>query len=238
VIPLFISLDLDTTKKQKANDESTSDDIRLTAKQKKKAAKARKLGMFYQIINNDIVIHPKILFKQFNDFANMKDARNLLLTALDPSGKQSRLAEMPDFPGVVPVTKTILIDLPIFDPNEMKLPMEARILSKESAPEAYQEMVNHPIYRYIKQDEVLGLVSVAGFDQYKRVHDRFLDLLEVPLSKGELKKKREEEDKGKDASSSSLCKWLTCFCGVINRSRSKESNYTRSFSDEQGNFTN
>lgn len=178
--------------------KSASDDIILSAKQKKKAAKARKLGLVYQIVDNELVIHPKIFFKPFNDFATMKDARNLLLTALAPSGKQSRLAEIPDFPDVAPVKKTILIDVPIYDPNDMGLPMEARALSEASAPLAYQHMVSDPIYPYIQQEkEVLGLVSAAGFDQYKRVHDRFLDLLEVPLSKGELKKKREAEDKGK-----------------------------------------
>lgn len=155
--------------------------------------------MKYEMVNQEFVIHPKIFFKAFNDFATMKDSRNLLLAALAPSGKQSRLAEIPDFPGVVPVKKTILIDVPIFDPHDLGLPMEARTLSKESAPEAYEHMVNQPIYKYIQQDAILGLVSAAGFDQYKRVHDRFLDLLEVPLSKGELKKKREEEDRGKMA---------------------------------------
>lgn len=170
----------------------------LTAKQKKKAAKARKLGLQYEIVDNELVIHPKIFLKPFNDFATMKDARSLLLTALAPSGKQSRLAEIPDFPGVAVVKKTILIDIPMYDPNAMGLPMEARVLSEASAPLAYQELVSDPLYPYIQQEkEVMGLVSAAGFDQYKRVHDRFLDLLEVPLSKGELKKKREEEDKGK-----------------------------------------
>lgn len=132
----------------------------------------------------------------------MKDARNLLLTALAPTGKQSRLAEIPDFPGVAQVKKTILMDVPIFDPQEMGLPMEAHALSKTASPETYEKIAAHPIYKYIKQTEdsekeILALVSAAGFDQYKRVHDRFLDILEVPLSKGELKKKREEEDKGR-----------------------------------------
>lgn len=133
----------------------------------------------------------------------MKDARNLLLSALCPSGKQSRLAEIPNFPGVIPVKKTILIDVPIFDPHEMDFPLEARTLSKSSSPETFEKMIHHPMYKYLKQtedqdNEILALVSAAGFDQYKRVHDRFLDLLEVPLSKGELKKKREEEDRGND----------------------------------------
>lgn len=130
----------------------------------------------------------------------MKDARNLLLTALAPTGKQSRLAEIPDFPGVAQVKRTILMDVPIFDPQEMGLPMEARVLSKTAAPETYEKIAAHPIYKYIKQsEEILALVSAAGFDQYKRVHDRFSDLLEVPLSKGELKKRREEEDRGRSA---------------------------------------
>ncbi|KAG2205259.1 hypothetical protein INT47_009524 [Mucor saturninus] len=187
--PLTMSQsDADTTKKPK------SDSDVLTAKQKKKAARARKLGLAYEFVNDELVIHPKIFFKPLNDFASMKDARGLLLTAL--SRKQSKLAEIPDFPGILPIRKTILIDVPIYDPNEMGLPMEARVLSQTSAPLVYQQMTEDPLFPFIQQD-VLGLVSAAGFDQYKRVHDRFLDLLEVPLSKGELKKKREEEDKGK-----------------------------------------
>lgn len=190
---------LDNTKKAKTE----SEDLKLTAKQKKKASKARKLGLDYEVVDNELVIHPKIFFKQFNDFATMKDARNLLLTALAPTGKQSRLAEIPDFPGVAQVKRTILMDVPIFDPQEMGMPMEARTLSKTAAPEPYEKIATHPIYKYIKQSEdsekeILALVSAAGFDQYKRVHDRFLDLLEVPLSKGELKKRREEEDRDPD----------------------------------------
>ncbi|KAI9364687.1 hypothetical protein BD770DRAFT_313946 [Pilaira anomala] len=192
------------TKKAKSTAEVAAETVdttqHLTAKQKKKAAKARKLGMSYEIINDELVIHPKIFFKQFNDFASMKDARNILLTALEPTGKQSRIAEIPDFPGVSPVKKAILMDVPIYDPYTMGLPMGARQLSKLACPDIYQEMTQDPLYEYIKQmedqeKEILGLVSAAGFDQYKRVHDRFLDLLEVPLSKGEIKKKREEEDR-------------------------------------------
>lgn len=133
----------------------------------------------------------------------MKDARNLMLTALAPKGKQARLAEIPDFPGVAPVKKAIMIDVPIYDPFEMGLPIEARNVSKSESSTVYDQLKTEPVYRYIKQmddqdKEILGLISAAGFDQYKRVHDRFLDLLEVPLSKGEIKKKREEEDKGEN----------------------------------------
>ncbi|KAI8639096.1 hypothetical protein BD408DRAFT_421962 [Parasitella parasitica] len=187
-------------KKPKIND----DDLHLTAKQRKKATKALKLGMAYQIVDNELTIHPKLFFKQFNDFASMKDARNLMLTALAPKGKQSRLADIPNFPGVAPVKKAIILDVPIFDPSEMGLPMEARSVSNVESPKVYEQFKNEPIYTYIKQinndqdKEILGLVSAAGFDQYKRVHDRFLDLLEVPLSKGEIKRKREEEDKDPD----------------------------------------
>ncbi|KAL9558715.1 hypothetical protein MBANPS3_000762 [Mucor bainieri] len=179
------------------------DDLQLTAKQKKKAAKARKLGMAYHVIDNELVIQPKLFFKRFNDFASMKDARNLMLTALAPKGKQARLAEIPDFPGVAPVKKAIMIDVPIYDPFDMGLPIEARSVSKAESPAVYEQMKAEPLYEYIKQTddedkEILGLISAAGFDQYKRVHDRFLDLLEVPLSKGEIKKKREEEDQDPD----------------------------------------
>ncbi|KAL9540352.1 hypothetical protein PS6_010809 [Mucor atramentarius] len=179
------------------------DELKLTAKQKKKAAKARKLGMAYHIIDNELVIQPKLFFKQFNDFATMKDARNLMLTALAPKGKQARLAEIPDFPGVAPVKKAIMIDVPVYDPFEMGLPIEARNVSKAESAAVYDQMKAEPLYQYIKQmddedKEILGLISAAGFDQYKRVHDRFLDLLEVPLSKGEIKRKREEEDKDPD----------------------------------------
>jgi hypothetical protein len=136
----------------------------------------------------------------------MKDARNLMLTALAPSGKQAKLAEIPDFPGVQRVKKAIIIDVPILDPHTMGLPMDVLQVSKATAPEVYEQLTSSPLYPYIKQmddeeKEILGLVSAAGFDQYKRVHDRFLDLLEVPLSKGEIKKRREEEDKGKSSSS-------------------------------------
>ncbi|GAA5812349.1 hypothetical protein MFLAVUS_005800 [Mucor flavus] len=193
-------VNLDDPKKAKPEVVDTTS---LTAKQKKKAAKARKLGMTYEIVDNDLIIHPKLFFKQFHDFASMKDARNLLLTTLSPAGKQSRLAEIPDFPGIAPVKKTVLIDVPIFDPNEMGLPLDVRYLAKESAPDVYAQMVCDPLYEYIQQmqdqeKEIVALVSAAGFDQYKRVHDRFLDMLEVPLSKGELKKKREEEDRDPD----------------------------------------
>ncbi|EPB90407.1 hypothetical protein HMPREF1544_02773 [Mucor circinelloides 1006PhL] len=179
------------------------DELKLTAKQKKKAAKARKLGMAYHIIDNELVIQPKLFFKQFNDFATMKDARNLMLTALAPKGKQARLAEIPDFPGVAPVKKAIMIDVPVYDPFEMGLPIEARNVSKAESAAVYDQIKAEPLYQYIKQmddedKEILGLISAAGFDQYKRVHDRFLDLLEVPLSKGEIKRKREEEDKDPD----------------------------------------
>ncbi|CEP18883.1 hypothetical protein [Parasitella parasitica] len=179
-------------------------DLKLTAKQKKKAAKARKLGMSYQVVDNELVIYPKLFFKQFNDFASMKDVRNLALNALAPKGKQSRLADIPDFPGIAPVKKAIILDVPIFDPSEMGLPMEALNISSAESPDVYEQLKSEPLYTYIKQmtddhnKEILGLVSAVGFDQYKRVHDRFLDLLEVPLSKGELKRKREEEDKDPD----------------------------------------
>lgn len=131
----------------------------------------------------------------------MKDARNLMLTAFEPNGKQARLAEIPEFPGVQRVKKAIIIDVPIFDPYTMGLPMDARHVSKAATPEVYAQLKASSLYAYIKQTddeekEILGLISAAGFDQYKRVHDRFLDLLEVPLSKGEIKRKRAEEDKG------------------------------------------
>ncbi|KAI7908309.1 uncharacterized protein BX663DRAFT_493765 [Cokeromyces recurvatus] len=185
-------------KKQKTNEE-----MKLTSKQKKKASKARKLGMTFEIKDDELIIHPKIIFKHFNDFASMKDVRNLMLMALTPQGKQGRLAEVPDFPGVDKVKKAIIMDVPIFDPHEMNMPMEAFNVSKNTSPNVYRELKEHLFYKYIKQsddedDEILALISAAGFDQYKRVHDRFLDLLEVPLSKGELKKKREEEDKDPD----------------------------------------
>ncbi|KAI9487712.1 MAG: hypothetical protein EXX96DRAFT_554370 [Benjaminiella poitrasii] len=159
--------------------------------------------MSFEINGDELIVHPKIIFKHFNDFASMKDARNLMLMALMPKGKQGRLAEIPDFPGVEPVKRAIIIDVPIFDPNEMKLPMEAFNVSKNASPNVHEQLKKDPIYEYVKQSEnedseILALVSAAGFDQYKRVHDRFLDLLEVPLSKGELKKKREEEDKDPD----------------------------------------
>ena len=174
----------------------------MTAKQKKKAAKARKLGLSYALEGGELVIQPKIFLKPFNDFCTMKDARNLLLTALSPSGKQARLADIPDFPGVKPIKHTILMDVPIFDPYAMGLPLEARQLSKKETPELYAEFQAHPLFKYIDQsydeDAILGLVSAAGFDQYKRVHDRFLDILQVPLSKSALKQKREEEDKDPD----------------------------------------
>lgn len=146
----------------------------------------------------------------------MKDARNLMLTALAPKGKQARLAEIPDFPGVAPVKKAIIMDIPIFDPFEMGLPIEARNVSKTESPDVYEQLKADPLYTYIKQmdddeKEVLGLISAAGFDQYKRVHDRFLDLLEVPLSKGEIKKKREEEDKGKAYANYNI-RWAACLC--------------------------
>ncbi|KAI8078612.1 hypothetical protein BDF21DRAFT_438978 [Thamnidium elegans] len=191
---------LDDLKKAKPEEVDTTN---LTARQKKKASKARKLGMTYEFVDNELIIHPKLFFKRFNDFASMKDARNLLLTTLSPTAKQSRIAEVPDFPGIAQVKKTVLIDVPIFDPNEMGLPLEVRHLTKESAPDVYQQVVSDPLYEFIQQmqdqeKEIVGLVSAAGFDQYKRVHDRFLDMLEVPLSKGELKKKRDEEDRDPD----------------------------------------
>ncbi|KAL7332935.1 hypothetical protein PS15p_201912 [Mucor circinelloides] len=180
---MYITIKVDIKKPRTDDDE-----LKLTAKQKKKAAKARKLGMAYHIIDNELVIQPKLFFKQFNDFATMKDARNLMLTALAPKGKQARLAEIPDFPGVAPVKKAIMIDVPVYDPFEMGLPIEARNVSKAESAAVYDQMKAEPLYQYIKQmddedKEILGLISAAGFDQYKRVHDRFLDLLEVPLSK-------------------------------------------------------
>ncbi|CAO0802730.1 unnamed protein product [Mucor circinelloides] len=195
---MYITIKVDIKKPRTDDDE-----LKLTAKQKKKAAKARKLGMAYHIIDNELVIQPKLFFKQFNDFATMKDARNLMLTALAPKGKQARLAEIPDFPGVAPVKKAIMIDVPVYDPFEMGLPIEARNVSKAESAAVYDQIKAEPLYQYIKQmddedKEILGLISAAGFDQYKRVHDRFLDLLEVPLSKGEIKRKREEEDKDPD----------------------------------------
>jgi hypothetical protein len=45
-------LDLDSSKKQKVNNDL---DLKLTAKQKKKAAKARKLGMAYEFKDDELV---------------------------------------------------------------------------------------------------------------------------------------------------------------------------------------
>ncbi|KAI8366540.1 hypothetical protein BD560DRAFT_400628 [Blakeslea trispora] len=143
----------------------TSNDNNLNAKQKKKAARARKLGMSFELVNGDMVIYPKLFFKQFNDFASMKDVRNLMLTTLSPKGKQARLAEIPDFPDIAPIKKP----------------------SSLIAFYSYIQQIDD------QQKEIIAMVSAAGFDQYKRVHDRFLELLEVPLSKAEIKKKREEK---------------------------------------------
>lgn len=155
----------------------------------------------------------------------MKDARNLMLTALAPKGKQARLAEIPDFPGVAPVKKAIMIDVPVYDPFEMGLPIEARNVSKAESAAVYDQMKAEPLYQYIKQmddedKEILGLISAAGFDQYKRVHDRFLDLLEVPLSKGEIKRKREEEDKGMLADIDAYSIIWQCYLHAFMRIRS------------------
>ncbi|RCH95226.1 hypothetical protein CU098_000482 [Rhizopus stolonifer] len=84
----------------------------------------------------------------------------------------------------------------------MHLPLDIFQVSKATVPDIYQQLQSSAFYSYIQQGEqekeILGLVSAVGFDQYKRVHDRFLELLEVPLSKGEIKKKREEEDADPD----------------------------------------
>ncbi|KAI8880262.1 ribonuclease H-like protein [Backusella circina FSU 941] len=129
----------------------------------------------------------------------MKDARSLLLNCLEPSGKQPRFAEFPVFPGVEKVNKVMLIDVPILDPNALELPLPEFFVSKTQTAEVYDKIRSSPIYDIVKQgdeeSEILALVTASGFDQYKRVHDRFQDILEVPLSKGDIKKKREDEDK-------------------------------------------
>ncbi|KAI8968971.1 hypothetical protein BDF20DRAFT_838950 [Mycotypha africana] len=193
--------------KRLKENESTAEGPKLTAKQKKKATRARKLGLPYAIKEEDVIVYPKIFFKQFNDFATMKDVRNMMLTALEPKGKQARLAEIPDFPGVTPVRKAIIIDVPILDPTSLQVPINTRYISKATTPDIYQQLkANRLLAQYFQQrpdddeNNIFGIVCAAGFDQYKRVHDRFWDLLEVPLSKGELKKKREEEDKEPDPS--------------------------------------
>ncbi|OBZ81948.1 hypothetical protein A0J61_10003 [Choanephora cucurbitarum] len=181
----------------------THNDNNLTAKQKKKAARARKLGMSFEIQDGEMVIHPKLFFKPLNDFASMKDVRNLMLTTLSPKGKQARLAEIPDFPGIAPINKAIIIDVPILDPYTMQLPLDVLHVSHTATPDIYKELKSSAFYHYAQQiddeeREIIAMVSAVGFDQYKRVHDRFLELLEVPLSKAEIKKKREEEDADPD----------------------------------------
>lgn len=146
------------------------------------------------------IISPKIILKQSNQFLSMKDVRGLLLNCLDPSGKQPRFAEFPVFPGVEQVNKVMFIDVPILDPHALELPLSEFFVSKKQTPEVYDKIKNSPIYDIVKQgdeeSEILALVTASGFDQYKRVHDRFQDVLEVALSKGDIKKKREDEDKG------------------------------------------
>lgn len=125
----------------------------------------------------------------------MKDIRRLLF-ALFKMNKPTPFAELPEFSGVQPVRKVIFIDAPILDPHELGLPLEVPWISKSDTPEVYDKIVSSSIRDYINiEDDVTGLVTVVGFDQYKRVGDRFMDLLEVPLTKADVKKRREEEEK-------------------------------------------
>lgn len=127
-------------------------------------------------------------------YASMKDVRKLIFSALK-MGKQTPFAELPEFTGVQPIEKVILIDVPILDPNALNLPLETTWVSKLDTPEVYEEIMSSPIQEYVDKEGIISFVSAVGFDQYKRVGNRFMDLLEMPLSKSDLKKKREEEEK-------------------------------------------
>ncbi|KAG1224129.1 hypothetical protein G6F68_020180 [Rhizopus microsporus] len=100
-------------------------------------------------------------------------------------GKQTPFAELPEFTGVQPIEKVILIDVPILDPNALNLPLETTWVSKLDTPEVYEEIMSSPIQEYVDKEGIISFVSAVGFDQYKRVGNRFMDLLEMPLSKSD-----------------------------------------------------
>ncbi|RCH93179.1 hypothetical protein CU097_011831 [Rhizopus azygosporus] len=170
-------------------------ETKIYRKLKKSIMKAIHLKMAYEVIDDQVIVHPKVILKQVKDYASMKDIRRLLF-ALFKMNKPTPFAELPEFSGVQPVGKVIFIDAPILDPHELGLPLEVPWVSKSDTPEVYNKIVSSSIRDYINvEDDVIGLVTVVGFDQYKRVGDRFMDLLEVPLTKADVKKRREEEEK-------------------------------------------
>ncbi|KAG1146498.1 hypothetical protein G6F37_004667 [Rhizopus arrhizus] len=168
-------------------------------KHKKILNKARALGMAHEIKDDQVIVYPKLILKQMRGYASMKDVRKLIFSALK-MGKQTPFAELPEFTGVQPIEKVILIDVPILDPNALNLPLETTWVSKLDTPEVYEEIMSSPIQEYVDKEGIISFVSAVGFDQYKRVGNRFMDLLEMPLSKSDLKKKREEEEKEPEGS--------------------------------------
>ncbi|KAI9260821.1 hypothetical protein BY458DRAFT_491713 [Sporodiniella umbellata] len=150
--------------------------------------------MAHEIQDDRLIIYPKFLLKPVKRHASIKDVRKLLFAALK-MGKPTPYAETPDFLGVQPIQKVIYLDVPIFDPHAMNLPVESYWVSRENTPEIYEKIMSSPLEKYLdKNDTVTSFMSIVGFDQYKKVNDRFMDLLEVPLSKAEINKKRQVEE--------------------------------------------
>ncbi|CAO3666605.1 unnamed protein product [Rhizopus stolonifer] len=146
------------------------------SKHKKALNRARALGLAHEIKDDQVLIYPKLFLKPI-------------------MGKATPYAELPDFGGMQPIQKVILLDIPILDPYALDLPLGSSWVSETDTPKIHEKIVSSSLEKYIdKNDEMLGLVSIVGFDQYKRVGDRFMDILEMPMSKSTLKKKREEED--------------------------------------------
>ncbi|KAI7863071.1 hypothetical protein BDF14DRAFT_1885454 [Spinellus fusiger] len=171
---------------------------KLTGKQFKKYAKARKNGfsVSFDEENNmpTQILHPQVFFEPVGKYTTMKEIRSLLLGLLKKGSTMPKgIRALGD--GKIP--KVVLLDCPMLDPSDLGVSLGEYYISPTNTLDVYNSLMQHKISKYLGHklgENVLASMTTVGLDTHKYFADRFLDIIQSPLSKEEIKKIRNPND--------------------------------------------
>ncbi|KAG0178801.1 hypothetical protein DFQ29_003013, partial [Apophysomyces sp. BC1021] len=188
----------ETEERKKLRTDPETDQLKSLPKSlRKKCHKALRIGQAFKIVGGNVVLQPKLILKPHGSSISIKEVRTLIMGCIIdeklPKWAEIREREL--------VKKVIVLDAPILHPADLDMALDQHyVCQQSSSSEVYSKLKGHGICEFLGQrasDEVLAMVTSVQYDDRQGLDDRFTSLLQSPLSKGELKKKRhptESED--------------------------------------------
>ncbi|KAI8089621.1 uncharacterized protein BX664DRAFT_333496 [Halteromyces radiatus] len=167
----------------------------LAKKDRKKYHKAINLGQKVKISDGKLFLYPKIAFRQHNSFISLNDLRLLILATLDSGHKVPRWAEILERHKI---KKVVVVDIPVLDPTVLDIEALDLTISKETTLNSYNTLLNKrgEFFKYFGvsniESDPIAIIGTGPGDKRRGLQNRFSQLLQCKMTKGQLKKLRHE----------------------------------------------